>query len=60
MNKQEQYLFVYDRKLFDALRKKGIPYITKARNVNNDKVFTLFEKTDEVKMIVNDWVSLKS
>jgi hypothetical protein len=59
MNNHSKYFFCYDRNLSKYLVKKGHKYITRARCLKTNHEFALFEKTDDLKMILERWKDRK-
>lgn len=53
--KQSEFMFVYDIKLSEYLKSKGIRYITKALNFHTKKPFTLYQITSEMQNVLNEW-----
>jgi len=54
-----KYFFCYDKNLFNLLSSKGFRFITKARNINNDKVFSLYLMTEELSQVIDEWTKSK-
>jgi len=54
-SKKDKYFFSYDKNLSRFLIDHGHKYITKAINIKDKSVFTLFEKTDDLIELVNEW-----
>ncbi|MFD2118149.1 DUF5659 domain-containing protein [Paenibacillus yanchengensis] len=54
------YFYCYDMKLFDYLSNIGFRFITKARNINDNRIFSLFERTNELEMYLDKWMELKT
>ena len=61
MNKSQKYFFAYNRNVFKFLHDtKGIEYITIAQDPRTQKIFTLFENTEEVTQALREYRQLKN
>lgn len=56
----EDYFYCYDRLLFDYLSNAGFRFITKARNIKDNRVFSLFERTNDLDYHLSKWMELKT
>lgn len=52
------YHFVYNKRVSDFLKTKGIYYITVARDVKTNKIFSLFEVTPELQQALDEYKSI--
>ncbi|TMN23159.1 hypothetical protein [Lentibacillus cibarius] len=58
--KNEKYFFCYSGKLaYFLIEVKGLKYITKAKRYQDDIVFTLFEKDEQLKKALDEYDKLK-
>ncbi|OLN22909.1 hypothetical protein BTO30_07125 [Domibacillus antri] len=56
---EKDFFFFYNYKLSAFLKYKGISYITKAINPQNNKMFTMYPKTDELQSAINEYKAAK-
>lgn len=52
---KDKYFFCYSLKLFDHIKKSGIPYVTKAINPKNNYTFVLYEKTERLGQVLKQY-----
>lgn len=52
MNK---YFYCYSENLMLKLKEKGLRYITMAKHIKNDKVFWLYENSEIITEVLNEW-----
>ena len=55
MLSNKDFFFCYDRKLSYWLVKNGCHFITRALSVKDGSEFALFEKTDKLKQLLEQW-----
>lgn len=56
MANMENYFFCYSTNLHEFLRyEKGIKFICQAKHIATDKVFWLFERTEELKLAISEY-----
>lgn len=53
------FIYCYDLTLFNMFKGAGIPYILKARSIQNNTIFTMYEKTPEVIAVYEEWETIK-
>lgn len=51
----DKYFFCYNINLADYLMDNGIQVVTKARAISSDKVFWMFERSDELDVAINEY-----
>ena len=51
----DKYFFCYNINLADYLMNNGIQVVTKARAISSDKVFWMFERSDELDVAINEY-----
>ncbi len=49
------YFYCYDIHLFNFLTKKGFPFITKARHYKTNVLFSIYLKTPELSVAIDEW-----
>jgi hypothetical protein len=49
------YFYCYDVNLFNFLSKKGFSFITKARHYKTNDLFSMFVKTAELSLAIDEW-----
>lgn len=52
---KNKYFFCYSINLFRFIRSKGVKYISKGINPSTNKTFWLFEKTEELSQVLEQW-----
>jgi hypothetical protein len=52
---KKNYFYCYDPKFSKYLKSKGLDYITLAKNRYDDRLFSLWEKTEEFEAAMNDY-----
>lgn len=55
---EKDFFFCYNYKLSAFLRYKGIHYITKSIAPKNNKMYTMYQKTDELQAAIDQYVTL--
>ena len=50
-----KYFYCYDQKLAKHLKASGLDYITLAKNRYDDKLFSLWAKTDEFEKAITEY-----
>lgn len=60
MKLRSEYFFCYSYDLAKYIINEGISYITIAKNSNTDKLFTLFERTEDVTKAINKFMEKTS
>lgn len=55
----DKYYFCYSPRMSDYLWKHGVFCITKARNLNSNKIFSLYENTPELQEMILKYESNK-
>ena len=61
MSKNQKYFFAYNKNVYKYLHDtKGIEYITIAQDPRTQRVFTLFENTEEVTQALKEYRELKN
>ena len=54
--RNSDFFFCYNAKLYKYLtREKGIPYVTTAKNAKDDRIFTLFYRTDQLADAIKEY-----
>lgn len=48
----KDFYFCYTREISDLLKRHNISYILKAKSVRDDKIFTLYQRTEELERIL--------
>jgi hypothetical protein len=56
---EKDFFFCYNFKLSAFLRYKGISYITKSINPQNNKMFTLYVKGEELQQAIDEYKAAK-
>lgn len=51
----QNYFYCYDNKLAKHLKSKGLDYITLAKNRYDDKLFSLWLKSDEFEQAITEF-----
>lgn len=51
----KHFFFCYNKKLSDHIQSQGIDAITVARSADNDKTFTMFQKTKQLQIAIDDY-----
>ena len=51
----DKYFFCYNINLADYLMDNEIQVVTKARAISSDKVFWMFERSDELDVAINEY-----
>lgn len=59
-NVNKDYFFCYSQRLSNFLKVKGIGYITIAKDMNTDRVFSLYPKSEELQLALDEYSSLNS
>ncbi|MGF7050107.1 hypothetical protein J2T13_004630 [Paenibacillus sp. DS2015] len=49
------YFYCYDVNLFNHLSQKGFTFITKARHYKTNDLFSMFVKTSELSVAIDEW-----
>ena len=52
---ETKYFYCYDQKLAKHLKSYGLDYITLAKNRYDDKLFSLWAKTDEFEKAITEY-----
>ena len=52
---ETKYFYCYDQKLAKHLKASGLDYITLAKNRYDDKLFSLWAKTDEFEKAITEY-----
>lgn len=59
MKNQDQF-FCYSFKLAYFIKSQGLDYLNKGRNRNNNLTYYVFQKSDRLDEIIQQWNKLKS
>lgn len=59
MNETDLLYCCYSKNLRDFFYKNGVKYQIQALNVNNQKIFWIYIKTDKVKQLLDEWTHNK-
>lgn len=57
MVKGKDFFYCYNLKLSDYLSEKGFKYITKAISLDNNKVYSMYYKTNELQKAIDEYKS---
>lgn len=58
--KNQNYFFCYNKQLFKFLHDvKGIDYITTAKDIRTGKIFSLFEKGEDLQQALDEYKELQ-
>jgi len=52
---KSKYFYCYDAKCSRHLKSNGFDYITLAKNRNDDRLFSLYEMTSELKEVLSNY-----
>lgn len=55
-----KYFFCYSERMSNFIMSKGVSYITQAKHKETDKVFTLFERSDQLELVINEYEKLRN
>lgn len=53
----KNFYYCYDLEIYNELKGAGFEYIMKARSIINNKIFTMYEKSDELMELVKKFES---
>lgn len=53
----KDFLYCYDIKLTNHFKEHGLTYIIKAKSIKDNKIFTLWEKSDELYSVMKQYKS---
>lgn len=56
---KKDFFYCYDKNLYQFIKQKGVPYITKARRLDNLCIFTMYEHNDELTKAINEYMGTK-
>jgi len=59
MNLPNQYFFCYSINLFREMKNNNMRYISKGTNPSTSRDFWVFERTDKLKSILDNWARTK-
>ena len=51
----KNFLYCYNDDLSKFLSGKGVSYITKARSIKDNKIFTMYQKNKELFQLINEY-----
>ncbi|MGF9975326.1 hypothetical protein [Viridibacillus arvi] len=51
----KNFFFCYDVKLSKFIKENNIPYFMKARSMKDNKIFTMYEQTEQLQTILTGW-----
>lgn len=54
-NLNKEYFFCYSQRLSDFLKNKNVGYITIAKDMNTDRIFSLYPKSIELKEALDEY-----
>ena len=57
--KSTDFYYCYDLGLIKYLKSKGFNYITKARHLKTNKIFAMFEPSEELQKYIDKWQEAK-
>ncbi|MEK4628708.1 hypothetical protein MKZ17_10925 [Solibacillus sp. FSL R7-0682] len=55
MKSDNKFYYVYDVNLSKYIKSNGISYIIKARSIMDNRIFTMYERTDELMNLIKTW-----
>jgi len=55
----KDFLYCYDKELSNYFKKHNLRYIVKAKSIKDDKIFTMWQKTDELYNLMRKYSSHK-
>lgn len=58
--KSNDFFFCYTKAVSDYLSQQGIYYILKAKSIKDNNVFTMYQKTDELYSVLQEYRKQKS
>lgn len=56
MDLQSNFFYCYDKKLYQFIKQHNIQYITKARRLDNNDIFTLYTRTDALDKAIKSYM----
>ena len=59
MNDKDELFCCYSKNLRDFLYEHGVKYKIQALNVNNQKMFWIYMKTERLKELLTEWTNQK-
>jgi Domain of unknown function (DUF5659) len=57
---KSNYFFCYNKKVAEFLKSKGIYFITVAKDLNTDKVFSLYEINEQLQKALDEYKTRSS
>lgn len=52
---KDQYFFCYNKHISDYLTERGIKYITVAKEIKNNRLFSLYKQTKELSRALEEY-----
>lgn len=53
--KSRDFYYCYDVRMSNYLNSKGIPYLIKAKSCKEDRIFTLYQRTDRFLEVMSEY-----